>query len=94
MDENIKQDEPLLFLKTQNTTFVVCDAQKDSHNIFNCIFQPKKSSAIKFDAYFSISHYYKDVLKIYYSLEPNMLDACLQDNFCRPNILTNLERDT
>ena len=86
-------DEPLLIVKNDSGVWAECDAQEDSRNVFNCIFEPGKGDKNKFDVYFAISHYYKDELIIYYSLEPDVLDRCVQDDECKPEILTILERE-
>ncbi|MBR1825170.1 MAG: ankyrin repeat domain-containing protein [Alphaproteobacteria bacterium] len=92
-EKNMKPNEPLLIVKNTDGIFAVCDAQEDSRNVFNCIFEPDKGDKNKFDVFFAISHYYKDKVIIYYSLEPNELNRCAQDDACEPEILATLERE-
>lgn len=92
-EKNNDTDKPLLIIKNERGVWTECDAQEDSRNVFNCIFEPDKGDKNKFDVYFAISHYYKDKVIIYYSLEPNVLDRCVQDDSCTPDILAILERE-
>lgn len=93
MKKNNDTDKPLLIIKNERGVWAECVAQEDSRNVFNCIFEPDKGDKNKFDVYFAISHYYKDKVIIYYSLEPNVLDRCVQDDACTPDILATLERE-
>lgn len=92
-EKNNDTDKPLLIIKNERGVWAECDAQEDSRNVFNCIFEPDKGDKNKFDVLFAISHYYKDKVTIYYSLEPNVLDRCIQDDACEPEILATLERE-
>ena len=92
-EKNNDTDKPLLIIKNERGVWAECDAQEDSRNVFNCIFEPDKGDKNKFDVYFAIYHYYKDKVIIYYSLEPNVLDRCVQDDACEPEILATLERE-
>ena len=84
---------PLLIVKNDSGVFAECKEHEDSRNVFNCIFEPDKGDKNKFDVYFAISHYYNDKLTVYYSLEPNVLDSCVQDDSCTPDVLATLERE-
>lgn len=91
-EKNIDPDEPLLIIKNNNGIFAECDELEDSRNVFNCIFQPDSGKKNNFEVYFDFAHYYKDKIKMYYSLEKGELDICLQDSSCEPKILTVMER--
>lgn len=84
-------DAPLLTIENYNGVFAVCYARKDSHNVFSC---KASKSMLNFDAYFAITHYYKDYLQIYFSLELDYLDQCLQNALCLPDLLGALERES
>lgn len=88
-----EQEAGLLLIKDEEGVFAECKEHEDSRNVFNCIFEPDKGDKNKFDVYFAISHYYKDELIIYHSFEPNVLDRCVQDNSCTPDVLATLERE-
>ena len=92
-EKNTSDTKPELIIKDEEGVFAECNAQEDSRNIFNCVFNSATGNKNKFDAYFAISHYYNDKLIIYYSFEPNVLDRCVQDDACEPEILATLERE-
>lgn len=88
-ETNTNPNKPLLLVKEGNRVFLECDALNTSHNIFNCNFDKDH----KLEVHFSISHYYKDKIRIYYSLGSYSLNECLQDVYCIPEILATLERN-
>ena len=92
-EKNIDPKEPLLTIKNNNGIFAECDEQENSRNVFSCVFQPETGKRNIFDVYFDYSHYYKDKIQMYYSLEKGELDKCLHDVTCEPKILTTLERE-
>lgn len=92
-EKNTADTKPELIIKDEEGVFAECNAQEDSRNVFNCVFNSATGNKNKFDVYFAISHYYNDQLTIYYSLEPNVLDRCVQDDACEPEILATLERE-
>ncbi len=83
-----------LLIKDEEKVFIECNAQADSRNIFNCVFESYNGDKNRFDAYFAISHYFDDKLTIYYSFKPNVLDRCVHDDYCQPEILSTYERKT
>lgn len=92
-EKNADNNAPLLKIKDYEGVFAECEAQEDSHNVFNCIFASERGDKGKFDTYFAISHYYNDKLSIYYELEHYSLDKCLHDDSCHPGILATMERE-
>ena len=92
-EKNAANSKSELIIKDKRGVFAECNAQEDSRNVFNCVFDSATGSQNKFDVYFAISHYYNDKLIIYYSFEPNVLDRCVQDDACTPDVLATLERE-